>query len=630
MTMRFAILFAAGLLQASMCLAQEQPSLREQQHHRPHLLLPPAAILPQAASPTHAPPRSVVQQPRTTDANALVNAADLELARVAEYAGRTFWVKNSFITFDTNWLEAYAGAQQSRVLLHFIKDAAQYNGAAVDAVTRRKLDIIKLAAAMPPPDRADGLEELAALTARLDSAYSTLTVPYQGRVLTREEAAALARNSRDPAELKALWEAVRANLPPMRADYARTVELANEGARALGYKDVGEMWRSAYDMPPEAFADLIDALWAQLEPLHKNFMCYVRGLVSDTFGSAEQPRTGPIRQHLLATRWENIAGNANEETTSYDVTKLLQQKDYSVVKMVKTAESFYTSLGLAPLPETFWQRSMFTRPRDREVGCWPTSWHLDSKDDVRLAACLRVNADDFRMSHHELGHAFYYRAYKDQPYLFQGGANDGFHEAVGDFIGLSAQTPTYLHQIGLLDAVPGPESDIPFLFKMLDWHAGALSIHLAMEKWRWDVFAGKVAPEAYNDAWWQRQRQYRGMVPPGPRPADAFDASGVWHITGHIPVIRYFISEIYQFQFHRAACRIAGWTGPLHRCSIYGNKEVGARLQAMLALGASKPWPEALAAFTGERELDASAMLEYFAPLDRWLTEKNKGEQCGW
>jgi peptidyl-dipeptidase A len=273
---------------------------------------------------------------------------------------------------------------------------------------------------------------------------------------------------------------------------------------------------------------------------------------------------------------------------------------------------------------------MFTRPRDRDVGCWPTSWHLDGGDDVRLAACLRVDAADFRLAHHELGHAFYFRAYSDQPYLFQGGANDGFHEAVGDFIALSAQTPTYLHQIGLLDAVPGPDGDIPFLLGLLDWHGGALAIHLAIEKWRWDVFAGKIAPEDYNAAWWRAQIRYRGIAPPGPRPADAFEPGGSWHVAAYIPVIRYFLSEIHQFQFHRAACRIAGWTGPLHRCSIYGNREVGARLAAMLRLGASRPWSDALAAFTGERQLDAGAIVEYFAPLDRWLSERNRGEQCGW
>jgi peptidyl-dipeptidase A len=418
----------------------------------------------------------------------------------------------------------------------------------------------------------------------------------------------------------------------MRSDYSRSIVLANEGARSLGFKDVGDMWRSSYDMSPEAFSELVDRLWAQVEPLYKSYMCYMRARLSDFYGSAEQPRTGYIRNHLLmsGTEISRQIYPPYRETASYDLTALLREQQYSVEKMVRIAEGFYTSLGFAPLPQTFWQRSMFTRPKDREVDCWPSAWNIDDVEDVRLAGCLQLDADDFRTSHHELGHAFYYLAYKKQPFLFHGGANDGFHEAVGDFVALSAQTPTYLHQLGLLPTVPGPEADLPFLFNQFDWHAGALAINLAAEKWRWDVFAGKVAPEAYNDAWWQHQQHYRGVTSPGPRPADAFDAGTVWHIPGHFPLVRYFLAEIYQFQFHRAACRIAGWKGPLHRCSIYGNKEVGVRFNAMLSMGASKPWPEALAAFTGERELDASAMVEYFAPLQRWLDEKNKGEQCGW
>jgi peptidyl-dipeptidase A len=624
--MRFAILLVSALLAASSSLAQER------EHIRPHTLLPPAAILPGAASLSGALPPGALHGAELQDANAFIAAAEAELAKADEHAARSSWVKNTNVSFDTNWLEARANAEHSRVLLSFIKGAARFNDVAVDPITRRKLNFIKLATAMPPPDRVDGFQELAALTSKLSSFYSTYTVPYQGRVLTREQAGDLMHKSRDPAELKLLWEAVRANLPPMRADYARSVALANEGARGLGFQDVGEMWRSSYDMPPDAFADLIDRLWAQVEPLYKNLMCYVRARLSDTYGSAEQPRTGPIRQHLLGTSWQNLQDVfiPKAEAVTYDLTKLLLAKNYDVPKLVKTAESFYTSLGFTPLPQTFWQRSMFTRPRDREVGCWPASWTLDGKEDVRLQACLRVNADDFYMVHHELGHAVYYRAYKDQPHLFKGGANDGFHEAVGDLTALSAQTPTYLHQLGLLDSVPGPETDIPFLMKMLDRHAGSFAVHLAIDKWRWDVFAGKVALERFNEAWWQGQRKYRGIMPPGPRPADAFDAGLFWHVAQHIPTMRYSLAEIYQFQFHRAACRMAGWTGPLHRCSIYGNKEVGRRLQAMLALGASKPWPEALAAFTGERELDVSAMIEYFAPLDRWLTEKNRGEACGW
>lgn len=621
--MKAFVLLTLGLLQSTACLAQQR------EHVRPHTLLPPTVSLNAADGKALRPQAEVPII--TQDPKAFVAAAEAELAKADEYADRSSWAKVTNITFDTEWLEARANAARSGVLLGLVKGAARYNGAAVDPETRRKLDLLKLATAMPPPDLAGGLEELASLTSKLNSLHSTHTVPYAGRTLTRAEAADLMHGSQDLVELKALWEAIRANLPALHTPYARSVVLANEGARGLGFNDVGEMWRSGYDMSPDAFAAQVDRLWAQVQPLYESLICFMRARLSERYGAAEQPRTGPIRHHLVGTSWDNVAGTYFDKTEGdFDLTKLLIQKGYDPIKLVKTAENYYVSLGFEPMPQTFWQRSMFTRPKDRDVGCWPNAWTLDGKDDVRLQSCLSVDAEDFHTVHHELGHAVYFRAYKEQPRLFRAGANEGFHEALGDFIALSAQTPTYLHQLGLLEQVPGVGSDIPFLIRMLDQHAGAFASDLAIDKWRWDVFAGKVAPEQYNEAWWQTQQRYRGFAAPVGRPADAFDAGLIWHVATHTSTIRYALAQVYQFQFHRAACRIAGWTGPLHRCSIYGNKEVGARLKAMLAMGASRPWPEALAAFTGERELDASAMIEYFSPLQRWLAEKNKGEQCGW
>ena len=621
--MKAFVLLTLGLLQSTACLAQQR------EHVRPHTLLPPAASLNQTGSWALRPQAKAPSE--TQDPKAFVAAAEAELTKADEYADRSSWTKVTNITFDTEWLETRANAARSGVLLSLVKGAARYNNVVVDPETRRKLDLLKLAAGMPPPDLAGGLEELASLTSKLDSLHSTHTVSYQGRILTRAEAADLLHGSQDPVELKALWEAIHANLPALRTPYARSVVLANEGARGLGFKDVGEMWRAGYDMSPDAFAAQVDRLWAQIQPLYESLMCFMRARLSERYGAAEQPRTGPIRYHLLGTNWDNAAGVYFEKTEGdFDLTKLLIQKGYDQLKLVKTAENFYVSLGFDPLPETFWRRSMFTRPKDRDVGCWPNAWTLDGKDDVRLQSCLDVNAEDFDTVHHELGHLVYFRSYKEQPRLFRAGANEGFHEALGDFIALSAQTPTYLRQLGLLDRVPPEESDIPFQIRMLDRHAGAFASDLAVDKWRWDVFAGKIAPEQYNAAWWQMQQRYRGLAAPVARPADAFDAGLIWHVATHTSTIRYALAQVYQFQFHRAACRIAGWTGPLHRCSIYGNKEVGERLKAMLAMGASRPWPEALAAFTGESELDASAMIEYFAPLQRWLAEKNKGEQCGW
>jgi peptidyl-dipeptidase A len=412
------------------------------------------------------------------------------------------------------------------------------------------------------------------------------------------------------------------------------VSLTNQGARALGYHDTGEVWRSWYDMSPDTFAATSERLWTQLEPMYKNLQCYARARLNDKYGSAVQPRTGPIRADLLGNMWAQSWSNIYDllappdDARDYDLTRALEAKNYDVLKLVKTAEGFYTSLGFAPLPPTFWTRSLFTRPRDREVDCHASAWDVDSRDDLRVKACFKVNAEDFYVAHHELGHNFYSRAYKDQPLLFQSGANDGFHEAIGDFASLNV-TPTYLRELGLMGDERPPQ-DIALLLRTALEKIAFLPFAYIVDKWRWQVFAGTTTPERYNADWWALRTKYQGVTPPSPRAADAFDPGAKAHIASNTPYMRYFLAEIYQFQFYRAACRIAGWNGPLHRCSVYGNKEVGRRFQAMLEMGASKTWPEALYAFTGERDLDASAIVDYFAPLERWLTEQNKGERCGW
>ena len=574
--------------------------------------------------------------PTPQEARAFVEKAEADLAAMSEYVNKASWVRATFITEDTQWLEAKANGEMTEKTSAYAKEAARFDDVEVDPVTRRKLDILKRNIVLPAPDRPGAARELAGLSTKLDSTYSTGTFPYRGKTLTLSDAEDILAASRDPAETKAVWEGWHTISPVMRPDYARLVALANEGAKQLGYPDTGALWRSGYDMPADDFAAETDRLWGQVEPFYRNLHCYVRARLNARYGDAVQPKTGPIRADLLGNMWAQQWGNIydlvtpKDEVEGYNLDRLLVAHGYDPVRMVKTGEAFYTSLGLPPLPETFWRRSQIVRPEGRDVVCHASAWDLDDRDDIRIKMCTKVNGEDFYTVHHELGHNFYQRAYKDQPWLFKNGANDGFHEAIGDFVGLSALTPTYLNQIGLLDKVPGPEGDIPFLLKMALDKIAFLPFGLLVDRWRWEVFAGRVAPEQYNDAWWALRLKYQGLVPPGPRPAAAFDPGAKYHIPGNTPYMRYFLAAIYQFQFHRAACREAGWTGPLHRCSIYGKTEVGRRFAAMLEMGQSQPWPEALEAFTGERRTDASAIVEYFTPLNDWLSEQNKGQSCGW
>jgi peptidyl-dipeptidase A len=574
--------------------------------------------------------------PTAKDAEAFIARVEAELVSLSEYSSRVAWISNNFITDDTMWLQARVRADMSRLRVANAKQAAGFDRVEVDPVTRRKLDFLKRGLFLPPPDRPGAAQEMASLSVKIGSIYSTGKFTYRDKTLTLDDIEDVMKSSRDPAELKTLWEGWHAISPAMRTDYARLISLANEGARQLGYAEAGVLSRSWYDMPPDAFAATVERLWSQLEPMYKNLQCYARARLNDKYGSAVQPRTGPIRADLLGNMWAQSWSNVYDElapannTFGYDLTTALQAKGYDVVKMVKTAEGFYISLGFPPLPQTFWTRSLLTRPRDREVNCHASAWNVDDRSDLRVKACFKVNAQDFNVAHHELGHNFYQRAYQDQPLLFKGGANDGFHEAIGDFAALNALTPGYLHQIGLIDQIRAPEADIAFLLRMALDKVAFLPFAYIVDKWRWQVLAGTTTPARYNDDWWALRTKYQGVAPPGPRPADAFDPGAKAHIAQNTPYMRYFLAHIYEFQFYRAACRIAGWRGPLHQCSIYGNKEVGARFEAMLRLGASKPWPDALEVFTGERDLDASAITDYFAPLDRWLTEQNKGERCGW
>jgi peptidyl-dipeptidase A len=421
----------------------------------------------------------------------------------------------------------------------------------------------------------------------------------------------------------------------MRGRYMRLVDLGNRGAREMGFADVGALWRSNYDMPPNDFARELDRLWDQVRPLYMSLHAYVRWKLAEKYGKDVVREDEPIPAHLLGDMW------AQEWTSIYpllappgsesgpDVTAALRAKNVDATGMVHYAEAFFTSLGFDPLPASFWERSLFTKPRDREVVCPSSAWSIDYRDDLRIKMCIEPNAEDFATVHHELGHVFYYRAYDQQSPLFQNSANDGFHEALGDTIELSV-TPEYLKQIGLIDSISRPSADIGLLLLRALDKVAFLPFGLLVDQWRWKVFAGDIKPSNYNSAWWELRRQYQGIAPPVPRSEADFDPAAKYHVAANVPYVRYFLATILEFQFQRALCKEADYIGPLHRCSIYGNKAAGAKLARMMAMGASRPWPDALEALTGERQMDASALLDYFAPLKKWLDEQNAGHRVGW
>ncbi|MDM7958036.1 M2 family metallopeptidase [Blastomonas sp.] len=584
--------------------------------------------------------QATAAKPSAADAEAFVTAAEKEMFDYTISASRVFWVNSTYLTDDTNALAAEVGAKGTEMQVRFALEAAKFNDVdGLSAETRRKLDKMRGGIVLPAPTTEGAAAELNTIATDLQSIYGKGKGTIDGKPVNGSDIEAAMGENRDPDDLKEMWASWHDNVgAPMKDDYARMVEIANQGARELGFKNVGAMWRGQYDMSADEFAALTEKLWQQVKPLYDDLHCYTRTKLNEKYGDAVQAKTGPIRADLLGNMWAQEWGNiydvvapAGAGDIGYDVTELLKAKDYDPIKMVKGGEAFFSSLGFAPLPETFWQRSQFVKPADREVICHASAWDVDNKDDVRIKMCIKVNADDFTTIHHELGHNYYQRAYNKQDTLHLDGANDGFHEAIGDMIALSI-TPDYLVEIGLLDQakVPGPDKDLGLLLRQGMDKLAFLPFGLLVDRWRWGVFDGSIKPAGYNDAWTALRLQYQGITPPVERPADAFDPGAKYHIPGNTPYTRYFLARILQFQFYKAACDIAGWKGPLHRCTFYGNKEVGNRLSAMLEMGASKPWPDALEAFTGSRDMDGTAMVEYFAPLQTWLKEQNKGRQCGW
>jgi peptidyl-dipeptidase A len=594
---------------------------------------------PAASSAATAAPDTGAAAPTVADAAQFLSDAEDELRAFSEFGSRTAWVQNNFITYDTNWLLERMSTQGTEMSVRLATETARYNDLDLTTEMSRKMNVLRAGITLPAPSDSAAAARLSELTTRMGSAYSTGLMEIDGEMVDHNELENIMRTSRDPEFLSHVWSGWRDSYGPeqMATDYAEMVEIANAGARDLGFSDLAEMWLSNYDMPAAEMGAEVERLWGQVEPLYEQLHCTVRAELNGLYGDEVQAADGPIRADLLGNMWAQSwaaladVASVSDAGPAYDLTQLLVDADYDPIRMTETAETFFTSLGMEELPDTFWERSLIVQPRDRQVACHASAWNLDSVDDLRIKMCTRVTADDFVTVHHELGHNFYQRAYNQQDFLFQNGAHDGFHEAIGDFIALSV-TPDYLVQIGLLDPadVPDASADLGLLMDTALDKIAFLPFAIMMDQWRWQVLRGEIQPEDYNEAWWELRQSYQGIVPPTERGENAFDPGSKYHIANNVPYLRYFLSFIMQFQFHQAACEMAGWEGPLHRCSIYGNEEVGARFSAMMEMGASQPWPDALEAFTGTREMDGSAIIAYFEPLMVHLQEQNATRDCGW
>jgi peptidyl-dipeptidase A len=566
------------------------------------------------------------------DADKFIANAEKRLFDLNIKSARADWIKSTFITDDTEALSAEANEQVIAATTELAEEARRFDGLKLSPDTARKLKLLKLSLTLPAPKNPAEREELTKIAASMEGDYGKgkyCPDGEKGKCLSLGDMETILANSRDPEELKRIWVGWHKISAPYRKDYQRFVELSNKGAREMGFKDTGAMWREKYDMEPDAFAAEMERLWQQVKPLYQSLYIYTRRKLSQKYGNQIVPAKGLIPAHLLGNMWAQTWGNVYPMLApatgdrGYDLTTTLKTRNTDAKEMVRYGEKFFTSLGFEALPPTFWERSLFVKPQDREVVCHASAWDLDFDKDVRLKMCIKATEEEFTVIHHELGHNYYQMAYSGQPFLYRDSANDAFHEAIGDTIALSV-TPSYLKQIGLIEKVPDQSADLGFLLQRSLDKVAFLPFGYLVDQWRWKVFSGEVGPDAYNKAWWELREKYQGVSAPVPRSEADFDAGAKYHVPANTPYARYFLAAILQFQFHRALCREAGFKGPLYQCSIYGNKKAGAKLNQMLAMGLSKPWPEALKAMTGEDRMDATAIIDYFAPLKQWLDAENQ------
>ena len=593
--------------------------------------------------------------PTPADAKKFLDDAATKLLALNIEAGQAQWIQATFITDDSEAVAARANQRLIDEGVRLAKGAVAFDKLKLPADQRRMLHLLKTGLVLATPANPSESAEVTRLAASLEGTYGKgkyCPEDKGGKAQPCLDIAGVTRilaNSTDPAEILDAWRGWHTISRPMRPDFQRFVELANKGARELGFKDNGALWRSKYDMSPDDFAREVDRLWEQVKPLYVSLHSYVRWKLREKYGDLV-PASGPIPAHLLGNIWAQDWSNVYKLVApasadkGFDLTDILKQRNTQPLDMVHYGENFFKSLGFAPLPPTFWERSLFTKPRDREVVCHASAWDVDMVEDLRIKMCIDINEEDFTTIHHELGHNFYQRAYDKQPLLFRDSANDGFHEAIGDTIALSV-TPEYLVKIGLLDKAPDASKDIGLLLARALDKVAFLPFGLMIDQWRWKVFSGEITPAQYNQAWWDLRLKYQGVAPPIARSEADFDPGAKYHVAADVPYTRYFLSYIMQFQFHRALAKAAGCPGagspsagspgagsdtPLHRCSIYDNKEAGRRLNQMLAMGQSRPWQDAMFELTGQRNLDATAILDYFAPLQKWLDEQNQGKPIGW
>jgi len=579
-----------------------------------------------------------------------IQTAEEELRQSAVRSTFASWNYESNITDATQKVSDRATEAASLLTKKLGKEAQKFDIAQIQNLdVKRKLKLMKNIGTAALPKQQ--LKEFIELTTNMGKAYSTAKVldreTGQKSLSLEPELTTILARSRDPATLRYYWEQWREQSgKKIRNMYHKYVGLYNQAAKANGFVDASLMKVSAYES--DTFQQEMEDTWQGLRPLYQQLHAYVRTKLGEHYGPDVVPGRGPLPAHLLgnmwAQSWNNIADILRPFPTkpSINVTGEMIRQGWTPRKMFEKADDFFQSMGMDPMPPKFWSGSILEKPKDgRELTCHASAWDFYNGEDFRIKQCTRVNQEDFVTVNHEMGHVQYFLQYNNQSYLYRDGANPGFHEGVADILSLAVGTATYFQKLGLLGEevdIGDEETNINILFDMALERIAFLPFGYLVDKFRWDVYSGRTSLDNMNCHWWKLRHEIQGLAPPGPRDNSQFDAGAKYHVAGDVGYVRYFTAFIYEFQFYRALCLESGDyvpgdpKKPLHRCNFYGNTAAGDKLRAMLQMGASRPWMEAMEKMTGQRAMSTKAIREYFGPLETWLQQENRraGVEVGW
>ncbi len=571
---------------------------------------------------------SVVTQ---ANAQSYLNSYAAEFQRLSYASSLAEWESNTRIVAgdSSNAVRTKAANEASARFVGSVANIERIRGflAQKDRLTPlqvRQLEAMLYAAANQPATVPDIVRRrIAAETEQTEKLYG-YTFMVSGKAVTPNQIDSTLRNSTNMADRRAYWESSKAVGPTLKLGIMNLRNLRNQTVQALGYPDFFTYQVSDYGMTTAEMLQMTDNLLREIRPLYRELHTWARYELAQRYGV---PVPEYLPAHWLSNRWGQNWSDLVKSSGGSSPDDAFKGRTAEWV--VRSSEDFYKSLGFPALPASFYEKSsLFPLPADApyKKNTHASAWHLDLESDLRSLMSVQPDAYWWETSHHELGHIYYYVAYSrpEIPLVLRGGANRAYHEAIGSMIGLASMQRPFLVGRGLLAANAQADERAQLLREALNyivfmpWSAGT------MTRFEHELYANNLPADQWNARWWELARRYQGIVPPAPRDEQFADALTKTHINDDpAQYYDYALSFALLFQMHNHIAKNILHQDP-RNTNYYGNTGVGDFLRTLMAPGASRPWRDVLRETTGQ-ELNANAMMEYFAPLHSWLQEQNRG-----